>query len=234
MILFLGVLAIIGALKGETRILILQILLIIIATSILDLIIAYIKKKKFLFPSSAIISGLFIGGILAPNQKFYVYLTAVIVTILSKHLIKINKKHIFNPAAFGLIFVSILFRTSLNWWIDSLVWLVLIFGLFMAYKMRRFHLILSFVIPFEVLMLIYTIINKLTFGHLLLINLFLVFFMLVEPVTSPIKKNSRIIFGIIAAIAAFILFHYLPAYDPFLTSLLIANLFIPLFNKKMI
>lgn len=230
--IFLFVLALIGIYKNGTNF-IWPILITVLTASILDLIIIYIKEKKFIIPKSATISGLFIGGILAPNQSLIIYFIAPIVAILSKHLIKFNKKHIFNPSAFGLIFSVIFFKAILNWWIDSLIWLVLIFGIFLAYKMKRFHLIFSFIITFEILMLIYTIVNKLNISHLLSLSFFFMLFMLVEPITSPVSKKSRIAFGIFAAVLSFVLFHYWPRYDPYLLSLLIADLFVPLLNKKL-
>ena len=68
--------------------------------SVIDLIIAYARDHKKFLPSSAIISGLLIGMILPLSQPIVIIL-ACLLAMLSKHAITLNRKHVFNPAAFG-------------------------------------------------------------------------------------------------------------------------------------
>ena len=53
-----------------------------LTTTILDLFIEYLKFKKWEFPQSALISGLFIGGLLTQNLQWYVYVLAGIIASL--------------------------------------------------------------------------------------------------------------------------------------------------------
>ena len=93
----------------------LPVLIAVITTTILDLFIEYFKSKTWFFPQSALISGLFIGGLLTQNLQWYIYILAGAIAILSKHLIKFQQKHIFNPANFGVLLVSIIFGVSHTW-----------------------------------------------------------------------------------------------------------------------
>ena len=73
----------------------LPVLIAVLTTTLLDLFIEYFKSKTLVFPQSALISGLFIGGLLTQNLQWYVYVLAGIIAIASKHIIKIQQKHIF-------------------------------------------------------------------------------------------------------------------------------------------
>ena len=108
----------------------LPVVIAVATTTILDSAISYFKSKTLEFPKSALISGLFIGGLLTQDLQWYVYVLAGAIAILSKHLIKIQQKHLFNPANFGVLLVSVIFGAAHTWWISSPLVLVLIFGIF--------------------------------------------------------------------------------------------------------
>src|SRR3989344_7175369 len=121
-----------------------QLLIALATTILLDLIINYIKNKKIILPDSAAISSFFIATALSLGQAWYIPLIAGSAAILSKHVIKINGKHIFNPANFGLFTVILIFSAGIEWWASQILILVIILGVLLAYKMKRFHLILSY------------------------------------------------------------------------------------------
>ena len=214
----------------------LPVLITIITTTILDLIIEYFKFKTWEFPQSALISGLFIGGLLTQNLQWYVYVLAGIIAILSKHLIKFQQKHIFNPANFGVLLVSIIFGVSHTWWISSPLILVLTLGIFIIWRLRRLDLTISFLVSYYLINsaigfsqgtqfqeIYYTIIN----GGVIY---FFSMYMLIEPKTNPSGRNQRIIYGVLVAIL-FIIFHFfIPRYDLPL-ALAIGNIFVPVLNK---
>ncbi|MBI5124494.1 MAG: hypothetical protein HZA72_03655, partial [Candidatus Omnitrophica bacterium] len=66
-----------------------------------------------------------------------------------------------------------------------------------------------------------------------LISWFFIFVMLIEPKTSGYGALRGFVFGGIAGISAILLFRLLPGFDPFVTSLFIANLSNPLLEKLM-
>lgn len=178
----------------------------IIATitgGVLDTIIKSYKKKMFYLSKSGIISGMFVGVILTPNITM-AFLGSV-VAILSKHIIKYKGMHIFNPANFGILFIG-LFGNGAGWWAANILWPVAIFGLFIVYRIKKFEMVLSFLIPYALLLLF---VNK-SFESLYLnifngILLFFVFLMLTEHKTSSYTRKGQIIYGLFTGVTASIL-----------------------------
>ena len=129
-----------------------NLIIALLTTVILDLILTYVKEKRFYIPSSAVITGLLIGGILPSEIPFYIPLIASLLAILSKHFIIFNKKHIFNPATFGLLLIMFIFSTGLVWNVNSNIYLVIIFGLILNYKIKR----LNYSIPYLISHIIFS------------------------------------------------------------------------------
>ncbi|MBI2130258.1 RnfABCDGE type electron transport complex subunit D, partial [Candidatus Woesearchaeota archaeon] len=177
-----------------------------ITASVLDIIINHFKTRKFEIPYSGIISGLFIGGLLAQDLKWHVYLAAGIIAILSKHLIRVQQRHIFNPANFGVLLVSVIFGASHTWWLASPSIMMVLFGLFIIWKLRRFDLSFSFLASYLILSILFDFnaLNNLDAIYLLIANsgiiAFFSMFMLIEPKTHPFQKKQRIIYGILVAV----------------------------------
>lgn len=196
----------------------------------------YFKFKTLEFPQSALISGLFIGGLLTQNLQWYIYVLAGAIAVLSKHLIKIQQKHIFNPANLGVLLVSIVFGASHTWWISSPLILVLAFGIFIIWRLRRFDLAISFLISYYLINSIIELIRGGSFNDVYLTILnggvlyFFSMFMLIEPKTNPAAGNQRIVYGIVVAVLFIILHLFTPQHDIVL-ALAAGNVFVPLLNK---
>ncbi len=192
--------------------------------SILDVLINNLYLKRKIFPSSAIISGLIVSGILDYRQPWFILLIFSVLPVISKHVIKFNKKHIFNPANFAL-FIATIFKIPLTWTIESNIFLIVLFGIYFVYSYKKFFHILGFLIFFAGLFAISKI------NPLGPINWFFLFIMLIEPKTSGYGLLRGLIFGSIAGISAFLILKYIPAYDVFVSSLFIVNLFNPILEK---
>ena len=223
----------------------------VITTVSLDLIIEYIKSKKnrmqnpIFFPQSSLISGLFIGGLLTQNLPWYIYVLAGIIAILSKHLIKIQQKHIFNPANFGILLVSIIFGASHTWWISSPsiplafyvdIPLVLIFGIFIIWRLKRFDLTISFLVSYYLINSIIELVGGSNFNEIFytIINGGVIYFfsmyMLIEPRTHPTARKQRVIYGVLVAVL-FIIFHFLIPMHDLPLALAVGNIFVPILNR---
>ncbi|MBI2659440.1 RnfABCDGE type electron transport complex subunit D [Candidatus Woesearchaeota archaeon] len=206
----------------------------VITTTVLDLFIEYFKSKEWIFPQSALISGLFIGGLLTQNLQWHVYVIAGIIAIISKHMIKISQKQIFNPANLGILLVSVVFGASHTWWISSPLILVLIFGIFMVWRLRRLDLTISFLISYYLIKSVIEISQGAQFSEIFYTILnggviyFFSMFMLIEPKTNPTRY--RIAYGILVALL-FILFHFFIPQHDIVLALAIGNVFVPFFNK---
>jgi len=232
MIFFLSILASYGIYVNGIANTLPQLLIAIIAASLLDISISYSKTKKFKMPYHAIILGIFVGTILPIGQNWYVPAIIAVIAASSKHLINVNHKHLFNPAMFGLFFVTLIFGQPLQWWGSVPLPLVLLFGLFISYKFKRFHLTLTYIITSIVLWSIFSLVtNNPVVEGIFFVNYYFVFFMLVEPMTSPTYKKGRILYGFLVAVLAFVFNIYATKFDPSNISLLTVNLFVPLINK---
>jgi len=218
----------------------------VLTTTILDLLIQYYKFKSWEFPYSAFISGLFIGGLLTQNLSWYIYVIAGLIAILSKHLIKVHGKHIFNPANLGILAVFILFNAFNSWWITSPLWLVIIFGIFILWRQRRFDLAISFLAAYYILHALIpapTMMGRMAMmmSGMSMHNFyqsfisqstifFFAMFMLTEPKTHPAARKQRIFYGILVAVMLIGIEIYNPRFGiPFV--LAVANLFVPLLNR---
>lgn len=228
------ILTIIGVIKNGFLSTFPQIIIAVITATVLDLTINYLKNKKIIFPDSAIISGLFIATALSINSIWYIPFSAAVFAIIIKHVIKINNKHIFNPAVSGLFFVMLLFQAKIEWWSGQILWLVIIFGIYLMYKMKNYFLISSYLIIGIGLAIMYNLVNNqnLTLSTIFFsTNFFFMFFMLVEPITAPFRKKAKIIYGTSVAIISFLILIFIPQFESSITTLIIANLFVPLLNK---
>ena len=237
MIIFLAVLGLASAFfYGFGASAMIPVLIAVLTTTILDFSINYFKYKRFEFPQSALISGLFIGGLLTQNLQWYVYVLAGAVAVLSKYVIKINQKQIFNPANLGILLVSVIFGASHTWWISSPLILVLIFGIFMVWRLRRFDLAISFLVCYYLINSAIELIRGNGFNEIFYTILnggviyFFSMFMLVEPKTNPFQRKQRIVYGALVALL-FILFHFFIPQHDIVLALAVGNIFVPALNK---
>ncbi|HLD88687.1 MAG TPA: RnfABCDGE type electron transport complex subunit D [Candidatus Nanoarchaeia archaeon] len=218
-----------------------QILISILCTVAVDLLLMYFRDKKIYFPESAVISGLIISLVISPPlSSWYILLFAGATAMLSKHFILANGKHIFNPANFGLLFAIVLFgsKAAQTWWGASIHFGFLLLGLIIVYRLGRFHQWIPFVATVIVLSAIHHIATKnpqnfAVYAFQVIAGmLFFSFILLIEPLTSPITKKGRTIFGFLVAVIYFIAVN-IPALANFAVvgSLAVADLLVLLMNR---
>jgi Na+-translocating ferredoxin:NAD+ oxidoreductase RnfD subunit len=204
----------------------------LVSAIIIDLAASYFKNKKFSISESSIISALIIGFVLAGDSPRWVVAAAVLLALSSKYLIRFNKKHIFNPAAFG-IFLSILLFGATTQWKGTFFWYLLLpAGLYFTYKLRKLELIIGYFAVALALFGAQALLNRVPLVNIIgYFSYFYVFIMLIEPKTTPIKSLAKFIFGIGAAVLIFIFIQAQVRFDSELAALLILNLSVPLLNK---
>lgn len=128
---------------------------------------------------------------------------AAVVAMTSKYVITWQSSHIFNPAAFGVLVVSLMGVGSGAWWIanKSLFIPMLIVGYLVLMKLRRFELFLAFLVPALSLILIKSntdtnfLLSTAFTAFTLYPLLFLGTIMLTEPATMPGNRNKRLLYG---------------------------------------
>ena len=189
---------------------------------VLDFLIICLRKRRPAFPLSALVSGLIISGVSEPSHLFYL---TPIAAILSKHIIKVSKRHIFNPAAFGLLVANIFWGLPLSWRVEADRAIIVAFGLFLAYRIKKLSLIFSFAFTTFILSLAYSLlIHQPVLSNLGILNLFFIFFMLPEPKTSPVYLKSKLIYGAVVSLLVILCMAILPRYDFMILGLILGNI----------
>lgn len=232
LIIFLCSFAIYLSFKDRNGIFLLTIFICVISAIGVDSAILFFKDKRISITDSSIISGLIIGSVLSCDNPWWIFILASLLAICSKHLLHVNKKHLFNPAAFG-IFLTVVFFGASTQWKGTYMWHVLLpFGFYFVYKINKLEVIIGYGLTFLALFGIQAIMQKIPlpniFGYL---SYFYIFIMLIEPKTTPIKPIGKLIFGMTVAILIFMLTEIGLRFDAELCALLVSNLAAPLLDK---
>jgi len=152
---------------------------------------------------TALILALIIAPVTASNHAgvgFLIFASAW--AMASKYMFAIGKKHIFNPAAFGVALSTLIINQSAVWWVGGNLWLlplVFIGGLLIVRKVQRFDLVGSFAAATLIGVVAttgsgnYMTAVAQTFLHSSFF--FFAFVMLTEPLTTPPNKALRIAYG---------------------------------------
>lgn len=156
---------------------------------------------------SALITALILALIISPampDASFFFLMWAGLVAMASKYILAIRGKHIFNPAAFGVVVTGLFLNDSASWWVGgnlTMAAFVLIGGLLVVRKIHRSDLVLAFIVAALLSSIAFT---PLTPGDVfstistVLIHssvLFFAFVMITEPQTTPPRRTGRIVYG---------------------------------------
>jgi len=231
-IIFLVLFAVFIALKNHDKIFLINTLIAVIAAVLVESAFLFFKRRTFSIHDSAIISGLIVGFVLADTNKWWLFCLAAIIAILSKYFIRYHQKHIFNPAALGIVLTSILFGAQTEWHGTFLWYILLPAGIYFAYKINRLKLLLGYGIvslPLFVIPAFIQHVNLLTIiGYY---SYFYIFIMLIEPKTTPAKTYSQFVFGAGVALTIYVLNQFNLSFEIELAVLLMFNLLVPWLNK---
>ena len=207
----------------------------VVAAMIVDAPILRILKKRWAFPSGALLTGLIVAMVLSPYQKWYIAAATAVVGVISKYLVRVHSANVFNPAALALVATFYVFHTGQSWWGAlpelPMIAIVVLFatGLFIAQRMNKFPAVLAFLGAYYLLATFGTFLgDPKTVAELyrapdLHAALYFAFFMVTDPPTSPPSARDQIVFGIITAAAAFAIFDVVHSAYFLLAGLLVAN-----------
>jgi Na+-translocating ferredoxin:NAD+ oxidoreductase RnfD subunit len=132
--------------------------LAIVTAILIELILGRIFGGKWPHLASAYISGLSIG-ILIRSPAIWPYALCGALSIMSKYVLRVRDRHIWNPSNFGicaLLFLAPFSVTSLSIQWGNNVWPMLVIwalGSVIIYRLRRFHITLTYVVSFIALSL---------------------------------------------------------------------------------
>ena len=211
-------------------------LLICLVAAAVDLLISVFKYKVIRFPLAALTSGLSCS-LLLDSRHIGIYLLAASLASISRGFILYNKKHYFNPAAFGVVVALVLFPQHVTglpalfggFLTPSLIFLAI--GLFTVLYAKQLEVALSWILGFIVFAELRSIIFDLDpIGVLYPILgpsfLLFSFHMISDPATTPRTRTAQIISGIVVALFDAI-FRMLEIPYGIFYSIVIVNAFLP-------
>ena len=168
-------------------------------------------------------------------------ITAGVLAIAAKYLIRVNGKHIFNPANFGIVVVALLFTGA---WVSPGQWgtaplLALWFaglGVLVTTKAKSLDLTGAFLGFYAALLFGRALwvgdpmaipIHQMQSGALLLFA----FFMISDPKTTPNARAGRIAYTAVVALIGFILQFAFYQSAGVIYALILTAPFVPIFDK---
>src|SRR6476659_906003 len=182
---------------------------------------SFSKKRVFTIAEfdrwglSVLISAMSLCLLLKTNH-WYISLLAAFLTVVSKYLFRFNRKHVFNPSAFGIIATIFLSKDAWlspgQWGSNAVIFFAAtILGIIVVTRVQKLDVSLSFLLTFIFLLYwrqVYVLgwpmdyfIHSISTGSLLLFT----FFMISDPRTSPNHPLARIIWAVLIAFLSFYL-----------------------------
>src|SRR5215813_9949735 len=123
------------------------------AALVTELILGRIFFGKWINLASAYITGISVG-ILVRSPAYWPYALCSVISIMSKYVLRVKGRHIWNPSNFGISVLLILASDtmaalSIQWgnnkWPIIVIWIL---GSIIVWRARRFHISATYVISF--------------------------------------------------------------------------------------
>jgi len=198
-----------GILRGVDSI------LLAIGTAVaVELAVGRLMWGNWPHPASAYTSGISVG-ILIRSPLLWPFAVCSAVSILSKYVLRVQGRHIWNPsnfglcvlffpAAYGLLNVAPLnTQWGNNMWPMLVIWIV---GLYVIWKVKRFHITGTYLVAFVVLALVRSLITGDGFWAEVapvtgpMYQLFALF-MITDPKTTVSSPKGEMLVAVLIAVA---------------------------------
>jgi enediyne biosynthesis protein E5 len=183
----------------------------IVASLLTELLLSRIFAGKWPILASAYISGISVG-ILVRSPAFWPYVVCAVVSIMSKYVLRVNGKHIWNPSNFSisvLLFLApeTVAALSIQWGNYLLPMLVIwILGSIIIARLHRFHITGTYVACFILLAMVRSFITGSPWQSEVapltgpMYQLF-IFFMITDPKTTVRSKFWQcVVVGVVALV----------------------------------
>lgn len=176
----------------------------------LELVLGRIFTGRWPHPASAYISGISVG-MLIRSPAIWPYALCSLISITSKYVIRVDGRHIWNPSNFGIcvmLFLAPFTVASLSIQWGNTIWPMLIvwaLGSIIIYRLKRFHICVTYVLSFIALSFVRSLIT----GHAFLAEVapitgpmyqLFVFFMITDPKTTVSSKRGQIVVAFCVAL----------------------------------
>jgi len=216
-----------------------QIVVTIVACGLVEAVLTFRSSRSLVWPASGLLTGSSIAFILRASgtrqedwwslNGIQWFLLAGLVALLTKHLIRPQGRHLFNPSNIGIVWCLLVIGPNhvfaqYLWWGPSIVGVVLAYGVIIAgavwilRSVRMIPMAVSFLVTFGVLIALLALsgasfiaiwhvgpISGLSYWLNIATSpelLVFVFFMMSDPQTAPKAPTGRIIYGAGVAVVA--------------------------------
>lgn len=168
-----------------------------------ELVCGRLTYGKWLNPASAYISGISVG-ILVRSPFIWPYFFASVITILSKYVLRLDGRHLWNPSNFGieaLLFLApdTVTLLSIQWgnnlWSMLIIWVL---GFVIVWRVGKLHVTAAYVVSFVVFGLLRSAITGTPWLATLapitgpMYQLFM-FFMVTDPKVAVQSKKGQVL-----------------------------------------
>jgi len=118
-----------------------------------ELVLGRIFFGKWLNLASAYITGISVG-ILVRSPAYWPYALCSLISIMSKYVLRVKGRHIWNPSNFGIAVLLLLAPETMavlsiqwgnNYWSLLVIWIL---GSIIIWRARRFHISATYVVSF--------------------------------------------------------------------------------------
>lgn len=205
------------------------------AAMLIDAPVLRLRGRRWVFPTGALLTGLIVATILAPQEPWYVPAVTAAIGVASKYLLRTRTANAFNPAALALVATFYVFHTGQSWWgaLSELpplaVALLIAPGMYLALRVNKVALVLAFLGSYYLLIGIAAFLGdpahvaELYRAPDVNAALYFAFFMITDPPTSPPRHRDQVVNGAIIAAASVAVFELVGAAYFLLAGVLVAN-----------
>ena len=217
-----------------------QILVTVGICGLTELVLTYRNQRMLVWPASGILTGNSIAFILRASgtqpgdwwslRGIHFFVLAAVIALVSKHLIRINGRHLFNPSNVGIVWCLLVIGPvhvfpQYLWWgeagsapVLAAMAVILGGGWWVLKAVRMIPMAVSFLVTFAVLVGLRAAtggefvaiwhegpIRGLSYWANIALSpelLIFVFFMMSDPQTSPKARRGRILYGVATAVVA--------------------------------
>ncbi len=223
----LGAYAILFTLQGVGIVPLLALPALAVETDILFQMFRYHRIRA---PDAALATGLLLALLLPPSVPLIQAVGVASAAIALRHVLRVEERPVFNPAAAGVLMGALFFGLAPSWWGSVGSWLVVVLGIILTLRTPgSWRVPLAFIASYGLLSILGTLLlGAVTSPMVLLLGafdpaiLFFGFFMVPEPRSSVTRPGDRWTFGLSVGVATAILPVFLPSLAP-LVALLFGN-----------
>jgi enediyne biosynthesis protein E5 len=191
----------------------------VLAAAIVDGVIIRLRKGEWEYPSGAVLTAMIVVMVMRAQEPWIVPVVTSVIAVLSKYLFRTRQANVFNPAALALVLMFYLMPHGQSWWGAlpdvSPLWLrlaLLAGGIYITNRVNKLPLVLSFIGAYLCLFTataflgdprhVAEIFRSPDMDALIYFTLVI----LTDPPTSPAKYRGQWVFGIIVAVASYVVF----------------------------